>query len=144
MKAARIFVLCLPIIVVLASLTGCNEKAESAVAERRACLAKLSAAYHEFNAKNDATPKSIEELAGFVEGNGADETETEAIKRLRDRDIVLFWNADPVKLTSGEFLLGFEASCPGNGGYMVKADGFVDHVTAKEFMAMKEIPKLGE
>ena len=132
--------------ILMITVVGCNGEAESKVAMRRNCLAKLGQAYQEFLSQKDASPRSIEELSEFIEEtSGDDKTSMEAVTRLRDRDIVLFWNAQETGFGGSEkYLLGFEAACPGNGGYIVMADGVVDHVNAKEFGELTEIPKKTE
>ena len=127
----------------VAFLTGCDGEQKAEVALRRACLSKLGMAYIAFANEKNAAPKDVEELVGYMKSASDDETTTEAIKRLRDGDIVMFWNA---KLSddgdaNDQHVLGFEAAVPRGGGYIVMGGGFVDLVSAKKFTGMSEIPR---
>ena len=136
--------LCLILMFAAACLTGCGNEAQEKVAMRRACLSTLGVAYHQYFEEHQIGPPSVEEFASFIEKNAdGDKTKVEAVKRLRELDIVVFWNAslEADGDANDKYLLAFEAPCPGSGGYVVMGGGFVDHVNAKEFGELKEIPR---
>ncbi|NND97362.1 MAG: hypothetical protein HKN47_08555 [Pirellulaceae bacterium] len=127
----------------LAALIGCTGEQERQVAMRRLCLSKLATAYHAFHDANNRGPKDLDEFGEFIESEQNDKGTLEALKRMHEGDILMFWNATMSDDSdqNDQYILGFEAACPGNGGYVVMGGGTVDHVTAKKFGTMNEIPR---
>ncbi|MGB7347386.1 MAG: hypothetical protein WBD20_24400 [Pirellulaceae bacterium] len=127
----------------VATLAGCSDKQKAEVAMRRACLGRLGEAYLQYHAAEKRSPAGVEEFATYVleSAKKDDETAKALATRMQERDIVVFWNAnlDSAAENNGQHVLAFEATCPGNGGYMVTVDGTVDHVTAKKFGEMTEV-----
>ncbi|QDT10201.1 hypothetical protein K239x_21570 [Planctomycetes bacterium K23_9] len=124
-------------------VTGCNDEQQAEVAMRRSCLSRLGENYQQFYTEKKQTPSNIEEFSRFVEANAKtdDKIASELTKRMAEGDLIVFWNATLSADGSSDrnHVLAFEATCPGNGGYMVTVGGLVDHVTAKEFGTMTEV-----
>ncbi len=129
-------------VVTLTGVVGCTNEAEREVARRKSNLHKLGMGYHAYYAKFNVAPADIEELSEFMlEDAPDDEATKEAVRSLRELDIVIFWNGIlDSDQDNDQFSLGFEASVPGSGGYMVTGGGFVQLVTAKAFADMPSIP----
>ncbi len=128
----------------VAASCGCSKEAEKKVAMRKACLAKIGLAYHGYYSANGQSPNGVEELATYIEQNAKadDEVASESANRLREGDIVMFWNV--VLNDDGDenekYVLGFEAAVPRAGGYLVTGGGSVQLVSPKSFGEYKEFP----
>jgi hypothetical protein len=131
------------LVVVAALLVGCNSEREAEVAMRRQCLTRLNQVYLEYRSERKESPADLQSFTAFIDetANADDKVAGELKTRLADLDIVVFWNAKLADdgSSDNDHVLAFEASCPGNGGYMVTVGGIVDHVTAKTFGAMTEV-----
>ena len=127
---------------------GCSdEAARQKVAMRQACLAKLWVAYQDYHAARGRAPGGIDELTSFLDEQSGDkqndETTSEAIKRLRAGEIVMYWNAalNADGEENEQYVLGFEAAVPRAGGYLVTGGGHVVLVTGNSFKDFKEFPQ---
>lgn len=125
---------------------GCSdEKAANEVTMRKDCLANLGLVYHKYREENGRSPSSIDELAAYIQQNSqpGDEVSSESIKRLKEADIVMFWDSeladDPAE--NEKYVLGYETGIPRSGGYMVTGGGSVMLVTPNSFKEFKEYPK---
>jgi hypothetical protein len=140
--------LCVLFFLLLAA--GCSDEAAREVMMRKDCLENVGVAYRDFHAANDRSPTSINELASFMDENAGDNSAvtTEAIKRLREGQIVMFWNAALKEITadSEQYVLGYEAPVSRTGGYLVTGGGSIMLVTPNSFKDFKEYPlqKAGE
>ena len=131
------------LIVLAVTTCGCNAEREGKVAMRRNCLAKLAEGYRNYFAQEKHCPGGAEALATFMESQDAkDEVTEEAIKRMRELDIQMFWDESLTdeSVFDDKYVLGFEPSCMGAGGYYVGGGGTVDHVTGKKFQTMNYLP----
>ena len=133
------------ILVLLLMSVGCNSEREAEVAMRRQCLDRLGVLYHAYAADKKASPADLETFTAYIDETKKvdDEVANELKKRLAELDIVVFWKATFANdgKSDADHVLAFEASCPGNGGYMVTVGGLVDHVTAKKFGTMTEVAR---
>ncbi len=124
-------------------VVGCSGKQQAEVAMRRDCLSRLGVVYHQFHTAKKRSPSGVDEFATYVveSAKADDPVASELDKRLRDADIVVFWDAvlSDDGQSDADHILAFEASCPGNGGYMVTVGQRVDHVTAKKFDEMTKV-----
>ncbi len=115
-------------------IAGCSGEAEQKVALRRSNLTQLGMGYRQYYSEQGRAPSDAAELAQFMSAAADESAVQEAVKSLEEGDVVMFWDGvleqDSDK---GEWTLGFEASVPGSGGYIVTADGSIRLVTARQF-----------
>ena len=125
-------------------LCGCNSGREGEVAKRRTSIGQLAKSYQAYADEKASAPSGAEELASFMEANGGeDKVIVVAVKRLREGDIMLFWNGDlSDQAMKAKCVLAFEAVCARGGGYVAMGDGEVKLMSPKQFAGIKEIPQL--
>tara|TARA_R110002049_G_scaffold47902_1_gene138323 strand:+ start:2665 stop:3102 length:438 start_codon:yes stop_codon:yes gene_type:complete len=138
----------------LAAASGCDDGSANRILMRKACLQYIHAGYDAFLDQNAAGPTDTDQLADFVKDLespamanvpkmiGDQGVADEAIARVREGEIVVIWGGKYPDEPSErlKYLLAFEARTPGSGGYLVRADGEVLHVTATEFSDYGELP----
>jgi hypothetical protein len=125
-----------PAILVAAVLltAGCSGEAEQKVALRRSNLAELGLGYQQYDAEHGRAPASAAQLAQFMSAASDEAAIQAAVKSLEEGDVVMFWNGVLAENGgNGQRTLGFEASVPGSGGYVVTADGSIRLITARQF-----------
>jgi hypothetical protein len=126
------------------STAGCSQEAEKKVAMRKACLAEIGRGYQGFYQANGQSPNGIEELASYITEHAKpdDEVASESATRLREGDIVMFWNVvlNGAGDENEKYVLGFEAAVPRAGGYLVTGGGSVVLVSPKSFGEYQQFP----
>ena len=125
-----------PAILVAAALliAGCSGEAEQKVALRRSNLAELGLGYQQYYAEHGRAPASAAEFSQFMSAASDESAIQNAVISLEEGEVVMFWNGVLAENgDDGQRTLGFEASVPGSGGYVVTADGTIQLVTAKQF-----------
>jgi hypothetical protein len=115
-------------------IAGCSGEAEQKVALRRSNLTQLGLGYRQYYSEQGRAPSDAAELAQFMSSAADESAVQEAVKSLEEGDVVMFWDGVLEQDSDqGEWTLGFEASVPGSGGYIVTADGSIRLVTARQF-----------
>ncbi len=134
--------LCL--LLIIPFVVGCSNEDALKVAKRRSNLSQAGMSYHLFFSKHGQAPADAKQLCEFMTAASADDSATaDAVNSLTEMDVMMIWNGSLGDANeNAKYVLGFEASVPGSGGYIVKGDGFVELVTAKQFSAMKTIPQV--
>lgn len=134
--------LCLLFSILCLSVLGCNGEAEQAVALRRSNLTELGAAFQAFYGDRGKAPAGVGELSEYMlENSPDDQAIQDAVDSIEARDVQMIW--DGVLSDAGDndkYWLGFEASVPGSGGYIITGGGEVQLVTATQFAEMPVLP----
>ncbi|TWU22021.1 hypothetical protein Pla52o_30690 [Novipirellula galeiformis] len=150
-------ILCLLTTLVGFILGGCSDdSAAQEIRTRRACLVELASQYRLFQEQNGAAPENVGQFAEFINAKQPPVTDSsakseanivsESLIRLADGDMMLLYNGVPASdpAFDPEAILGFEATVPSSGGYVVTANGDAKHVSAKVFAESKKVATINK
>ena len=142
MAQHRTFAL-LGVFTLLVATPGCDQEAQTKVMLRKESLIKIAKAYSAYAEQEKRSPSDAEELASFIEASGDDEITKDAVSRIREGDVIVYFDVDLQKLSpSDKYAIAFEPGCLRAGGYMVTPSAELVLVTGKTFQDYKEPAKV--
>ncbi|MCG8651675.1 MAG: hypothetical protein MI861_17675, partial [Pirellulales bacterium] len=102
--------------------------------------------YQQFFKEQGRSPANAAELTEFMRNADATDPDIQAaLASLEEGDVVMHWNGLlSADTQNDQYTLGFEASVPGSGGYLVSPDATVKLVTVAEFNEIPAIPSASD
>lgn len=121
----------------LLALTGCGGTGSYAISTQND-LQEIGLVYHDFNGKNKAGPKDVDEFKPFLDKQNKD-----LYPKIKDGTYVFIWNVAILDMIpTSDHVLSYHKDVPDKGGYVLFGDASVRKLSADEFKnAKKAKPK---